>query len=45
MDLRLTPLAARHVGAAAIHASAVLLAPSRPGALLADATTPTETMG
>ena len=45
MDLRLTPFAARHVGAAAIHASAVLLAPSRPGALLADATTPTETMG
>lgn len=37
IDLRLTPFAARHVGAAAIHASAVLLAPSRPGALLADA--------
>ena len=36
IDLRLTPLAARHLGAAAIHASAVLLAPSRPGALLAD---------
>lgn len=37
IDLRLTPFAARHLGAAAIHASAVLLAPSRPGALLADA--------